>query len=61
MAPTVVVEESEIVLFYSGWSIADRLCFEPWGPDIRFGYPTTDDRCIYGSVGRATAARQISR
>jgi hypothetical protein len=58
MAPTVVVEDSEIVLFYSGWSIADHPCFpEPFPPDVRFGYPTTDDRCIFGSVGRATSPR----
>jgi predicted GH43/DUF377 family glycosyl hydrolase len=58
MAPTVVVEDNEVVMFYSGWGIEDHVCFpEPFRSDIRFGYPTADDRCIYGSVGRAVAAR----
>ncbi len=61
MAPTVVVEDSELVLFYSGWSIEGHPCFpEPFRPDIRFGYPATGDKCIYGSVGRATSVRSAS-
>jgi predicted GH43/DUF377 family glycosyl hydrolase len=59
MAPTVVVEDSELVLFYTGWCIENHQCFpEPLPPDIRFGRPSNNDtECIYGSVGRAVAPR----
>jgi hypothetical protein len=59
MAPTVVVEENEIVMFYTGWSIANHPCFpEPLTPDTRFGRPSdSDTKCIYGSIGRAVAER----
>jgi hypothetical protein len=59
MAPTVVVEDEDIVLFYTGWAIENHPCFpEPFTPDVRFGRPSDEDRqCIYGSVGRATAGR----
>jgi hypothetical protein len=59
MAPTVVVEDSTLVMFYSGWSSENHPCFpEPFRSDVRFGYPTKDDHCIYGSVGRAVAGRR---
>lgn len=59
MAPTIVVEEDEIVMFYTGWSIENQPCFpEPLTPDTRFGRPSdNDNKCIYGSVGRAVAER----
>ncbi|MEJ2355798.1 MAG: hypothetical protein P8Y62_07860 [candidate division WOR-3 bacterium] len=59
MAPTVVVEENEIVMFYTGWSIENHPCFpEPLTPDTRFGRPSDNDtKCIYGSIGRAVAER----
>ena len=59
MAPTLVVGEKEIVLFYTGWSCEDHPCFpEPLPPDTRFGRPSDEDRtCIYGAIGRAVAAR----
>jgi hypothetical protein len=62
MAPTVVVEDDEIVLFYTGWCIENHPCFpEPFPPDVRFGWPTDNDsKCIYGSVGRATSLRSSS-
>ncbi|MFH2055507.1 MAG: hypothetical protein ABIJ61_06075, partial [bacterium] len=59
MAPTAVIEEDSIVMFYSGWSIEDHQCFpEPFPPFVRFGRPSFDDtKCIYGSVGRAISPR----
>jgi len=57
MAPTVVIESEQLMLFYSGWGVENHPCFpEPFTPDIRFGQPTPDNqKCIFGSVGRASA------
>ncbi len=62
MAPTVVIEEESIVLFYTGWGMEDHECFpEPFPPDVRFGRPSDDNqKCIYGSVGRAVSPRPSS-
>jgi len=62
MAPTVVVEDQSIVMFYTGWSIEDHECFpEPFPPDVRFGRPSDNNtKCIYGSVGRAVSPRSSS-
>lgn len=62
MAPTVVVEDGSIVMFYTGWSIEDHECFpEPFPPDVRFGRPSDNNtKCIYGSVGRAVSPRPSS-
>ncbi len=63
MAPTLVVEPDSIVMFYSGWSYVDRPCFpEPLPADVRFGRPSNNDAaCIFGSFGRAIAARTGAR
>ena len=57
MAPTVVVEDQTVVLFYSGWKMEEHQCFpNPFPPDVRFGRPSdSDTKCIYGSVGRAVS------
>jgi predicted GH43/DUF377 family glycosyl hydrolase len=62
MAPTVVVEDQSIVLFYTGWKMEDHKCFpEPFPPDVRFGRPSDNDtKCIYGSIGRAVSPRPSS-
>ncbi|MEJ2627443.1 MAG: hypothetical protein P8078_02635, partial [bacterium] len=59
MAPTVVIEDDELVMFYTGWSIENHICFpDPLLSDTRFGRPSKNDtKCIYGSVGRAVAER----
>ena len=59
MAPTIVVEDDQIVLFYTGWSIEDHECFpDPFPPHVRFGRPSINDtQCIFGSVGRAVSPR----
>jgi predicted GH43/DUF377 family glycosyl hydrolase len=59
MAPSVVVNDSSLVLFYSGWSSEDHPCFpEPLPPDTRFGRPSDNGAtCIHGAIGRAVAAR----
>lgn len=62
MAPTIVVEDQSIVMFYTGWSMEDHECFpEPFPPDVRFGRPSDNNtKCIYGSVGRAVSPRPSS-
>jgi predicted GH43/DUF377 family glycosyl hydrolase len=62
MAPTVVVEDQSIVLFYTGWKKEDHQCFpEPFPPSVRFGRPSDNDtKCIYGSIGRAVSPRPSS-
>lgn len=59
MAPTLVVEQDSLVMFYSGWSYVDHPCFpEPLPINCRFGRPSNNDAgCIFGSFGRAVAAR----
>ena len=62
MAPTVVVEDQSLVLFYTGWGMEDHECFpESFPPDVRFGRPSDNNKkCIYGSVGRAVSPRPSS-
>jgi hypothetical protein len=62
MAPTVVVEENSIVMFYSGWHVEEHACFpEPFDPRIRFGLPMLGDTsCVYGAIGRAVSPRPES-
>lgn len=57
MAPTVVVDNDSLVMFFSSWQIQDRICFpDPLTPDTRFGMPfSNENQCIYGSFGRAVA------
>lgn len=59
MAPTVVVNDNEVVMFYTGWSSVDHPCFpEPLPPDTRFGRPSDDGAtCIHGAIGRSVAVR----
>ncbi len=58
MAPTLVVEDDQLVMFYSGWSREDGPCFpEPFHAGIRFGRPSEGDTCIHGAIGRAVAVR----
>jgi hypothetical protein len=60
MAPTVVVEEDSLILFYTGWSAENHECFpEPFTSSVRFGYPGfNDSKCIYGSIIRAVSSRK---
>ena len=62
MAPTVVIEDNEVVLFYSAWKMEEHQCFpDPFPPDVRFGRPSDNDtKCIYGSFGRAVAPKPSS-
>jgi predicted GH43/DUF377 family glycosyl hydrolase len=59
MAPSVIVDDSSLVLFYTGWSSEDHPCFpDPLPPDTRFGRPSDNEAtCIYGAIGRAVAVR----
>ena len=63
MAPTLVVNDSQVVMFYSGWSSVDHPCFpDPLPPDTRFGRPSDDGTaCIHGAIGRAVAVRPRTR
>ncbi|HUU44484.1 MAG TPA: hypothetical protein VM118_02020 [Acidobacteriota bacterium] len=59
MAPTVIVNDSQVVMFYTGWNSLNHPCFpEPLPPDTRFGRPSDDGAtCIHGSIGRTVAVR----
>jgi predicted GH43/DUF377 family glycosyl hydrolase len=59
MAPTVIIDNNELVMFYTAWGIEDYPCFpEPFTSDIRFGMPFNNEtQCIHGYVSRATAPR----
>jgi len=53
MAPTLVVETDQLVMFYSAWGEVDNfLCDRnsKWGIDL-----LESSRCVYGSIARATA------
>lgn len=62
MAPTVVIEDNKLVMFYTAWGIEDGKCFpDEFTPDVRFGMPFNNDtQCIHGYVGRAVAPRPES-
>ncbi len=57
MAPTVVFENDEAVLFYTAWgNTSNEVCVRSgdgakWGADV-----DNASRCVYGNLGRATAA-----
>ena len=55
MAPTVVFEEDEVVLFYTAWENEEHPGL-PGPPDGRFGATRHGERTIYGTLGRAVAS-----
>ena len=60
MAPTVVAEDDEVVLFYTAWESQAHHCV--WsGPGGRLGTADEsrpqDARCLYGTLGRAVSPR----
>ncbi len=55
MAPTVVFEEDEVVLFYTAWEHEAHPGL-PGPPDGRFGATRHGERTIYGTLGRAVAS-----
>lgn len=54
MAPTVSFQDDQIILFYSGWELADHAAF-PVAPDGRFGIPISDTQTVHGNFGRAVS------
>ncbi|MBI5531873.1 MAG: hypothetical protein HY898_04105 [Deltaproteobacteria bacterium] len=57
MAPTVALEDTEVVLFYTAWGTQAAAC-DYSSPTGRVGVPVENStRCVYGTLGRATAPR----
>jgi hypothetical protein len=57
MAPSVVLEDSRAVMFYTAWESSGGPCVE----SVRFGMADdAGERCLYGTVGRAEAARDTN-
>ena len=56
MAPTVAVEEDQVVMFYTAFGTERHACF-PVAADGRFGRPAGDGQCLFGTVGRAVSSR----
>jgi len=53
MAPTVIIENNEVNIFYSAWDVEDGQCI-PVLPGERFGLPIpAGDRCTFAGIGRA--------
>jgi predicted GH43/DUF377 family glycosyl hydrolase len=61
MAPTVVVEPDEVVLFYTAWEKQERRCVL-YGPTGRMGMPQESRpqsaRCLYTTLARAVSTRE---
>lgn len=55
MAPTVVFEQDEVVLFYTAWQHEAHPGL-PGPPSGRFGATREGELTIYGTLGRATAS-----
>jgi hypothetical protein len=61
MAPALVEEEDEFVLFFTAWGVERHACF-PVPADGRFGVPMGDwNLCLYPTLGRAMALRSVQR
>jgi hypothetical protein len=62
MAPTVVVEDDVVIMFYTAWESQDHHCVLE-GPDGRVGMPVEsrpqEARCLYGTLGRAISPRSM--
>lgn len=57
MAPTAVVEEDRIIMFYTAYEVDPNPCF-PIPPDGRFGRPVVGgQKCVRATLGRAVSAR----
>lgn len=59
MAPTVVFEDDEIVLFYSAWGHTGQSPCVMAGPGAKWGQQVAGgSKCVHGNLGRATAVIQ---
>lgn len=60
MAPTIVVEDDEVVLFYTAWEQRNQRC-SLTGAGGRVGMPVEsrpqEARCLYATLGRAVSPR----
>ncbi len=59
MSPTVTQEPGRLVLFYTALGVENHACF-PLPPAGRWGIPLPQDRCLYGTLGRAVALMEGS-
>jgi predicted GH43/DUF377 family glycosyl hydrolase len=56
MAPTVVLESEQAVLFYTGWGEVDEGPCDRDSPDAKWGVGVyANSKCVYGGVGRAVS------
>ena len=55
MAPTVVFEKDQVVMFYTAWQIGNQT-MTPLPPDGRYGLRRGQKQTIWGTLGRAEAA-----
>jgi len=62
MAPSVVFEDDQVVLFYSAWGNTGKSPCVMRGPGAKWGQQVAGgSKCVHGNLGRATAVIQATQ